>query len=104
MLRLSTTPSAPISTAQSSNSACTRLPNRRFLDQRLGDWIAEVAEGVETIQHAHIPRNLGCDTLHAFVKPMTKADLEAFLPAGNWRPRAITVKTPRNRIPCDFQA
>ncbi len=68
--------------------------------------IEVVAEGVETVQHAHILRDLGCDILqgYAFAKPMAKADLETFLRAGNWRPGAIAVKNPRNRIPCNFQA
>lgn len=49
--------------------------------------IEVVAEGVETIHHAHILRDLGCDTLqgYAFARPMARADLEAFIQAGNWR-------------------
>ncbi|WP_426228290.1 sensor domain-containing protein [Pararhizobium sp. DWP3-4] len=50
--------------------------------------IEVVAEGVETIRHAHILRDLGCDTLqgYAFARPMTRADLETFIRSGNWRP------------------
>ncbi len=46
-----------------------------------------VAEGVETIQHAHILRDLGCDTLqgYAFARPMSSADLGHFVTAGQWR-------------------
>jgi EAL domain-containing protein (putative c-di-GMP-specific phosphodiesterase class I) len=46
-----------------------------------------VAEGVETIQHAHILRDLGCDTLqgYAFARPMSSADLAHFVTAGQWR-------------------
>jgi diguanylate cyclase (GGDEF)-like protein/PAS domain S-box-containing protein len=62
--------------------------------------IEVVAEGVETIQHAHILRDLGCDTLqgYAFARPMIKADLETFIRAGNWRPAAIPVGNTRDHI------
>ena len=47
-----------------------------------------VAEGVETMEHARMLRDLGCDILqgYAFAKPMSGEDLEGFLSA---RMRAI---------------
>lgn len=46
-----------------------------------------VAEGVETMDHAAILRDLGCDILqgYAFARPMPRDALEAFLAAQNWR-------------------
>jgi EAL domain-containing protein (putative c-di-GMP-specific phosphodiesterase class I) len=40
-----------------------------------------VAEGVETMEHARILRELGCDILqgYAFARPMAGADLERFI-------------------------
>jgi diguanylate cyclase (GGDEF)-like protein/PAS domain S-box-containing protein len=45
-----------------------------------------VAEGVETIAHAVILQELGCNVLqgYAFAKPMEKQDFEAFARACNW--------------------
>jgi diguanylate cyclase (GGDEF)-like protein len=47
-----------------------------------------VAEGVETMEHARMLRDLGCDILqgYAFAKPMSGEDLERFMAA---RTRAI---------------
>src|SRR5690606_33933614 len=49
--------------------------------------IAIVAEGVETLQHAVILRDLGCDILqgYAFARPMSSDALEAFLRQEAWR-------------------
>jgi diguanylate cyclase (GGDEF)-like protein len=49
--------------------------------------IEVVAEGVETMEHAGILRDLGCDILqgYAFSRPLAAADLEAFLKAQAWR-------------------
>ena len=49
--------------------------------------IEVVAEGVETMEHAAILRDLGCDILqgYAFSRPLAAADLEAFLRAQAWR-------------------
>jgi diguanylate cyclase (GGDEF)-like protein len=49
--------------------------------------IQVVGEGVETLDHAHILRDLGCDVLqgYAFAKPMAAADLTAFIAADAWR-------------------
>ncbi|WP_449393496.1 bifunctional diguanylate cyclase/phosphodiesterase [Devosia riboflavina] len=46
-----------------------------------------VAEGVETMEHARILRDLGCDILqgYAFARPMSRDALEAFLLAQSWR-------------------
>jgi diguanylate cyclase (GGDEF)-like protein len=47
-----------------------------------------VAEGVETMEHARLLRDLGCDILqgYAFARPMAAEDLDRFLSA---RPRLI---------------
>lgn len=49
--------------------------------------IEVVAEGVETMEHAAILRDLGCDILqgYAFCRPLAAADLENFLRAEAWR-------------------
>ena len=49
--------------------------------------IEVVAEGVETMEHAAILRDLGCDILQgfAFAKPLSAADLETFLAKQAWR-------------------
>ena len=46
-----------------------------------------VAEGVETMEHAKILRDLGCDILqgYAFARPMSRDALEIFLAAQSWR-------------------
>ena len=46
-----------------------------------------VAEGVETLEHAAILRDLGCDILqgYAFARPMSRDQLEVFLGAQSWR-------------------
>ncbi|MDP1730420.1 MAG: EAL domain-containing protein [Devosia sp.] len=49
--------------------------------------IQVVGEGIETMGHARIMRDLGCDILQgfAFAHPMSAADLGVFLRAGAWR-------------------
>ena len=49
--------------------------------------IEVVADGVETMEHAAILRDLGCDILqgYAFSRPLAATDLEAFLRAQAWR-------------------
>ena len=49
--------------------------------------IEVVAEGVETMEHARILRDLGCDILqgYAFARPMSAADLSRFLVEESWR-------------------
>jgi EAL domain len=44
-----------------------------------------VAEGVETLEHGRMLRDLGCDILQgfAFAKPMSGDDLEHFMAARN---------------------
>ncbi len=46
-----------------------------------------VAEGVETMEHATILRDLGCDILqgYAFARPMSRDAFEQFLSEGAWR-------------------
>jgi diguanylate cyclase (GGDEF)-like protein/PAS domain S-box-containing protein len=46
-----------------------------------------VAEGVETMEHARILRDLGCDILqgYAFAKPMSARELEQLLRSQAWR-------------------
>ncbi|WP_137131239.1 EAL domain-containing protein [Rhizobium sp. FY34] len=49
--------------------------------------IRVVAEGVETMQHAHILRDLGCDELqgYALARPMPAAEIPAFIRKAAWR-------------------
>ena len=49
--------------------------------------IEVVAEGVESMEHAAILRDLGCDILqgYAFSRPLSSGDLEKFLRAKAWR-------------------
>ncbi|ODT66509.1 MAG: histidine kinase [Pelagibacterium sp. SCN 63-23] len=46
-----------------------------------------IAEGVETMEHAVILRDLGCDILqgYAFARPMSRDSLETFLEQEAWR-------------------
>jgi diguanylate cyclase (GGDEF)-like protein/PAS domain S-box-containing protein len=61
--------------------------------------IEVVGEGVETLEHAHILRDLGCDVLqgYAFAKPMSGAEATAFIAAGAWRGTAADSGTARRR-------
>ncbi|KQV34292.1 MULTISPECIES: bifunctional diguanylate cyclase/phosphodiesterase [unclassified Rhizobium] len=56
-----------------------------------------VAEGVETLNHAVILQDLGCNTLqgYAFAKPMDRQAFEAFALACNW-PQTISGRTSRS--------
>lgn len=49
--------------------------------------IEVIAEGVETMEHARVLRQLGCRGLqgYAFARPMTSAALTAFVAARRWR-------------------
>jgi len=67
------------------------LPQRQLLtsiiDIGKSMGIEIVAEGVETMEHAAILRDLGCDILqgYAFAPALSEADLEAFLSQQSWR-------------------
>jgi EAL domain-containing protein (putative c-di-GMP-specific phosphodiesterase class I) len=54
--------------------------------------IQVVGEGVESLEHAHILRDIGCDVLqgYAFAKPMAAGELTAFLKADAWRGDGLT--------------
>ncbi|WDR07027.1 EAL domain-containing protein [Devosia rhodophyticola] len=67
-------------------------PAQRRLVQSIVDigkslGIEVVAEGVETMAHACVLRDLGCDILqgYVFARPMSSGDLVDFLTAQNWR-------------------
>nr|WP_244598710.1 EAL domain-containing protein [Rhizobium tubonense] len=49
--------------------------------------IRVTAEGVETMHHAHILAELGCDNLqgYALARPMAAADIPAFIRGESWR-------------------
>lgn len=49
--------------------------------------IQVIGEGVETLAHARILRDLGCDTLqgYAFAKPLSADELAAFIASDSWR-------------------
>src|SRR5690606_5821162 len=49
--------------------------------------IQVIAEGVESLEHAHILRDLGCTALQgfAFARPMASPDLPAFVNSAGWR-------------------
>jgi diguanylate cyclase (GGDEF)-like protein len=61
--------------------------------------IEVVGEGVETMDHARILRDLGCDILQgfAFARAMSAPDLTTFLDAGSWRHGADIVPPTRKR-------
>ena len=46
-----------------------------------------IAEGVESMEHAAILRDLGCDILqgYAFARPLSAEQLEGFITAQSWR-------------------
>jgi EAL domain-containing protein (putative c-di-GMP-specific phosphodiesterase class I) len=57
--------------------------------------IQVVGEGVETMEHAHILRDLGCDILqgYAFAKAMGAPELTSFLRADAWRaPKLVAAR------------
>jgi diguanylate cyclase (GGDEF)-like protein len=67
-------------------------PEKRRLVSSIVDMgkslgIKVVAEGVETIEQAHILRELRCDVLqgYAFAKPMPVEELEKFIERQSWR-------------------
>src|SRR5690606_10456055 len=67
-------------------------PSQRHLVESIVDigkslGIQVVGEGVETLEHAHILRDIGCDVLqgYVFARPMNAADLAQFIRADAWR-------------------
>ncbi|WP_428428841.1 sensor domain-containing protein [Pararhizobium sp.] len=68
--------------------------------------IEVVAEGVETMHHAHILRDLGCDILqgYAFARPMARADLETFIRSGSWRPPQTSDEAMKTMVSSDRKA
>jgi len=61
--------------------------------------IQVVGEGVESLEHAHILRDLGCDILqgYAFARPMDAAGMNDFLKAGAWRDAPLAAAPYVNR-------
>ena len=61
--------------------------------------IAIVAEGVETMEHASVLRDMGCHTLqgYAFAKPMPARDIPGFVLARAWMPATAKKMPPRRR-------
>jgi diguanylate cyclase (GGDEF)-like protein/PAS domain S-box-containing protein len=64
---------------------------RSIIDIGRSRGIEIVAEGVETMRHAEILRDLGCHYLqgYALARPMSPADLLPFLKARNWMPQPL---------------
>ena len=56
--------------------------------------IEVIAEGVETMEHARILKELGCDMLqgYAFGRPMDAASLTAFVRSRHWRAASWSVE------------
>ncbi|HEY9012966.1 MAG TPA: EAL domain-containing protein [Devosia sp.] len=59
-----------------------------------------VGEGVETMDHARVLRDLGCDILQgfAFARPMPASDMAGFLRAESWRERAGPLRKNRGIV------
>ncbi|MGJ8571880.1 MAG: bifunctional diguanylate cyclase/phosphodiesterase [Hoeflea sp.] len=73
---------APVVQSQSQRNLVASIID---IGQSLG--IKVVAEGVETMEHAAILRDIGCDTLqgYALARPMTSTELMAFVREERWR-------------------
>jgi EAL domain-containing protein (putative c-di-GMP-specific phosphodiesterase class I) len=73
---------APVVESQSQRNLVASIID---IGQSLG--IKVVAEGIETMQHAAILRDIGCDTLqgYALARPMTSDELMAFVRNESWR-------------------
>ena len=61
--------------------------------------IAIVAEGVETMEHASMLRDMGCHTLqgYAFARPMPAMEIPGFVRARAWMPAQPRIAPPRRR-------
>ena len=73
---------APVVESQSQRNLVASIID---IGQSLG--IKVVAEGIETMEHAAILRDIGCDTLqgYALARPMTSHQLMAFVREERWR-------------------
>ncbi|MEM5473828.1 EAL domain-containing protein [Hoeflea sp. AS60] len=73
---------APVVESQSQRNLVASIID---IGQSLG--IKVVAEGIETMKHAAILRDIGCDTLqgYALARPMTSDQLMAFVRNESWR-------------------
>lgn len=62
--------------------------------------IEVVGEGVETMEHARVLRDLGCDILqgYAFARPMAADKMGAFLTAESWRSEAEPLRKNRGVV------
>ncbi|MBO9124445.1 EAL domain-containing protein [Rhizobium sp. 16-488-2a] len=63
--------------------------------------ILVTAEGVETMEHARILGDLGCDVLqgYALARPMPAMQIPSFVRAASWRQAAAAANTPAPRKP-----
>jgi EAL domain-containing protein (putative c-di-GMP-specific phosphodiesterase class I) len=63
--------------------------------------ILVTAEGVETMEHARILGDLGCDVLqgYALARPMPAMQIPSFVRAASWRQAAAAAHTPTPRKP-----
>ena len=73
---------APVVESQSQRNLVASIID---IGQSLG--IKVVAEGIETMKHAAILRDIGCDTLqgYALARPMTSQELITFVRDERWR-------------------
>jgi len=76
---------APVVASQSQRNLVASIID---IGQSLG--IKVVAEGIETMEHAAILRDIGCDTLqgYALARPMSSQELMAFVREERWRKAA----------------
>ena len=76
---------APVVESQSQRNLVASIID---IGQSLG--IKVVAEGIETMEHAAILRDIGCDTLqgYALARPMASEELMAFVRDERWRKAA----------------
>lgn len=70
-----------------THSKSQRSLVKSIIDIGAAQGISVTAEGVETMEHAKILTDLGCDVLQGFAlaRPMPADELLSFLSAGSWR-------------------